>query len=155
MPRHTNPHNYKPTALDGDLLAARARRRRAAPRRADGSHTHHAAELTAAALRLREHGRTVAIGKQLWKEHGDQAMAHVQALVEIGPRPFGSENLAKATDYIEAQLKSIGVEPVRHEVMQAQEKKLIRNLYCTIPGGGGEGEALRGAAPGVEGLAPS
>ena len=47
---------------------------------------------------------------------GDQAMAHVQALVEIGPRPFGSENLAKATDYIEGQLKSIGVEPVRHEL---------------------------------------
>ena len=75
MPRHTNPHDYKPTALNGDLLAARARRRLAAPRRADGSHTHHAAELTAAALRLREHSRTIAIGKQLWKEHGDQAMA--------------------------------------------------------------------------------
>ena len=75
MPRHTNPHQYKPDALDGDLLAARARRRRAAPQRADGSRTHHAAELTAAALRLREHSRTVAIGKQLWKEHGDQAMA--------------------------------------------------------------------------------
>ncbi|MEC7724622.1 MAG: hypothetical protein VYD05_03830, partial [Planctomycetota bacterium] len=54
--------------------------------------------------------------------NGDQAMVHVQALVGIGPRPFGSENLAKAADYIEGQLKSIGVEPVRHEVMQAQEK---------------------------------
>ncbi|MEC8651388.1 MAG: M28 family peptidase [Planctomycetota bacterium] len=73
---------------------------------------------------------------------GDQAMAHVQALVEIGPRPFGSESLAKATDYIEGQLKSIGVEPVRHEVMQAQEQKLIRNLYCTIPGGGGDGSPI-------------
>ena len=63
---------------------------------------------------------------------GDQAMAHVQALVEIGPRPFGSENLAKATDYIEGQLQSIGVEPVRHEVMQAQEKKLIRKVDFVI-----------------------
>ena len=37
-------------ALGGDLLAARARRTRAAPQRADGSRTHHAAELTAAAF---------------------------------------------------------------------------------------------------------
>ena len=65
---------------------------------------------------------------------GARAMAHVEALVEIGPRPFGSENLAKATDYIEAQLSSLGLEPKRHEELQQQEQKLIRNLYCMVPG---------------------
>ena len=65
---------------------------------------------------------------------GGKAMAHVEALVEIGPRPFGSENLAKATDYIAGQLTEIGLEPKRHEEMHDAEKKLIRNLYCMIPG---------------------
>ncbi|GEM_PF-1461026 len=70
---------------------------------------------------------------------GARAMAHVEALVEIGPRPFGSDNLAKAADYIEAQLVEMGLEPKRHEEMQPQEKKLIRNLYCMIPGADPEG----------------
>ncbi|MGC6486809.1 MAG: M28 family peptidase, partial [Planctomycetota bacterium] len=70
---------------------------------------------------------------------GGRAMAHVEALVEIGPRPFGSENLAKATDYIEGQLKGLGLSPARHEVMQKDEKKLIRNLYCMVPGADPEG----------------
>ncbi|MCK5942694.1 MAG: M28 family peptidase [Planctomycetes bacterium] len=65
---------------------------------------------------------------------GDRAMTHVEALVKIGPRPFGSDNLAKAADYIEAQLKDIGLSPQRHEVMHAKEKKMIRNLYCQIDG---------------------
>ncbi len=70
---------------------------------------------------------------------GDRAMSHVEALVKIGPRPFGSDNLAKATDYIEAQLVALGLAPERHEVMQAREKKLIRNLYCMVPGADPEG----------------
>jgi len=62
-------------------------------------------------------------------------MAHVEALVKIGARPFGSDNLAKATDYIEGELKKIGgLDPKRHEVVHAGEKKTIRNLYCMVPG---------------------
>lgn len=65
---------------------------------------------------------------------GGKAMAHVEALVKIGPRPFGSDNLAKATDYIEGELKKIGLAPKRHEEMHAAEKKMIRNLYCMVEG---------------------
>ncbi|MFN3241302.1 MAG: M28 family peptidase [Planctomycetota bacterium] len=65
---------------------------------------------------------------------GGKAMAHVEALVKIGARPFGSDNLAKATDYLEGELKKIGLTPQRHEEMHAKEKKMIRNLYCMIEG---------------------
>ena len=65
---------------------------------------------------------------------GGAVMTHVEKLVEIGPRPFGSENLAKATDYIERQLKLMGLQPERHEELHEAEQKLIRNLYCMIPG---------------------
>jgi len=61
-------------------------------------------------------------------------MAHVDAILEFGPRPFGSDNLGKAADYICAEIKKIGLEPKRHEEMHAKEKKLIRNLYCQIDG---------------------
>ena len=69
---------------------------------------------------------------------GGRAMAHVEALVKIGPRPFGSDNLAQATNYIEGELKKIGLQPERHEVMEEKEKKLIRNLYCMVPGADAE-----------------
>ena len=62
-------------------------------------------------------------------------MAHVEALVKIGPRPFGSDNLAKAADYIEGELRKIpGITPQRHEEVHATEKKTIRNVYCMIEG---------------------
>ncbi len=65
---------------------------------------------------------------------GKKAMAHVQALVAIGPRPFGSPELAKAADYIGSELKKLGLEMQRHEVMHEKEKKTIRNLYVQIDG---------------------
>lgn len=49
-----------------------------------------------------------------WKEFsGVKAFEHVQAQVELGPRPPGSENIRKLRDYITAQLSSCGwkVEP--------------------------------------------
>ena len=46
---------------------------------------------------------------------GSAAMAHVDAMLKIGPRPFGSDNLAKAADYICAEIKKIGLEPKRQE----------------------------------------
>ena len=61
-------------------------------------------------------------------------MAHVDALLKLGPRPFGSDNLAKAADYICAELKKIGLEPKRQEVEHAKEQKTIRNIYCQIDG---------------------
>lgn len=66
---------------------------------------------------------------------GSAAMAHVDAMLEIGPRPFGSDNLAKAANYICAEIGKIdGLKAERHEVEHAQEKKTIRNIYCQIDG---------------------
>ncbi len=66
---------------------------------------------------------------------GHAAMEHVRYLVEeIGPRPFGSDNLGKAADYFSQQVAALGLKMERHEVMDERENKLIRNLYCKIPG---------------------
>jgi Zn-dependent M28 family amino/carboxypeptidase len=74
---------------------------------------------------------------------GGRAMAHVESLVKIGPRPFGSDNLAKAADYIEGQLREIpGITPQRHEEVHPTEKKTIRNLYCMIEGVDPDGPIL-------------
>lgn len=66
---------------------------------------------------------------------GARAMAHVNKLCnEIGARPFGSDNLAKATDYLCAELKALGLEPRRHEVVDPPSGKTIRNVWCQIDG---------------------
>jgi glutaminyl-peptide cyclotransferase len=44
-----------------------------------------------------------------WKEFsGDKALAHVQALVDLGPRPPGSAAIQKARDYLHQQLEATG-----------------------------------------------
>ena len=66
---------------------------------------------------------------------GDAAMAHVRHIVEqIGPRPFGSDNLKKTTDYFAAQIEKLGLKPEIHEQVDAPSKKTMRNLYCRIDG---------------------
>jgi len=65
---------------------------------------------------------------------GNAALRHVEALVKIGPRPFGSAELAKAADYVQAEVEKIGLKLERHEVEHAKEKKTIRNLYTRIDG---------------------
>jgi glutaminyl-peptide cyclotransferase len=47
--------------------------------------------------------------KEIWKEvSGEKALAHVQKLVDLGPRPSGSEAIEKARAYIKEQLNSFG-----------------------------------------------
>ena len=65
---------------------------------------------------------------------GAAAYAHVERLVAIGPRPFGSEALVQAADYIAAEMKELDLELKLHEVLHAKEKKTIRNLYVRIDG---------------------
>jgi glutaminyl-peptide cyclotransferase len=65
---------------------------------------------------------------------GDAAMAHVKAMVAFGPRPFGSDALAKTADYIVAEGKKAGVVVERHELVHEKEQKTIRNLYAKIDG---------------------
>jgi Zn-dependent M28 family amino/carboxypeptidase len=63
-----------------------------------------------------------------------KAYAHLEKLVGFGPRPFGSDALAKTADYIEGELKKLGLSPKRHELAHEKEKKTIRNLYVPIDG---------------------
>jgi glutaminyl-peptide cyclotransferase len=65
---------------------------------------------------------------------GGKAFAHVQAMVGFGPRPFGSDALAKTADHITGELTKLGLKPQRHEVLHEREKKTIRNLYAQIDG---------------------
>ena len=52
----------------------------------------------------------------LWENFsGEKAFAHVQHLVELGPRPAGSEALEKSRLYIIEQLKSAGWTVARSE----------------------------------------
>jgi hypothetical protein len=51
---------------------------------------------------------------RIWEEFsGDKALAHVQRLVDLGPRPPGSEAIEKSRDYIENQLRLSGWEVTR------------------------------------------
>lgn len=66
---------------------------------------------------------------------GDRAYEHVRQLsVVIGERPFGSEGLAKAADYICGEVQKLGLEPKRHEPVDGPSGKTIRNLYVQIDG---------------------
>ena len=49
------------------------------------------------------------VKKELWKEFsGDKAFEYTKAQVDFGPRPAGSEALAKTRDYLVANLKQLG-----------------------------------------------
>jgi glutaminyl-peptide cyclotransferase len=46
---------------------------------------------------------------KIWEEFsGEKAFAHVQRLVDLGPRPAGSQAIEKSRDYIEEQLRRFG-----------------------------------------------
>ncbi|HEY4758467.1 MAG TPA: hypothetical protein VIH43_07890, partial [Chthoniobacterales bacterium] len=53
---------------------------------------------------------------RLWENFsGEKAFAHVQHLVDLGPRPAGSEALEKSRLYIIEQLRSAGWSTMRSE----------------------------------------
>src|SRR5256885_10903319 len=50
-----------------------------------------------------------ASSERIWTQFsGEKALAHVQHLVDFGPRPAGSEAIEKSRAYIKEQLKSCG-----------------------------------------------
>jgi glutaminyl-peptide cyclotransferase len=47
--------------------------------------------------------------RKIWEDFsGDKALAHVQAMVDLGPRPPGSEAIEKTRTYLTRQLESAG-----------------------------------------------
>jgi hypothetical protein len=67
---------------------------------------------------------------------GERAFEHVRKQVEIGPRPAGSAELAKARDYIVGELKSYGLNVTLDEFTTKTpvgERKMI-NVTAELPG---------------------
>ena len=67
---------------------------------------------------------------------GERAFEHVRQQVEIGPRPAGSAELARARDYIITELKSYGLNVTTDEftaTTPAGKKKMV-NVAAEIPG---------------------
>jgi glutaminyl-peptide cyclotransferase len=67
---------------------------------------------------------------------GERAFEHVRKQVEIGPRPAGSAELARARDYITNELKSYGLNVTTDEFTATTPmgKKKMVNIIAEIPG---------------------
>jgi glutaminyl-peptide cyclotransferase len=69
---------------------------------------------------------------------GARAYAHVAHLVEIGPRPPGSDGIKRAQQYIQAELESYGckVESDEFGADTPIGRVTMKNLLAKAPGGG-------------------
>ncbi|MBL8800709.1 MAG: M28 family peptidase [Planctomycetes bacterium] len=68
-----------------------------------------------------------------------KAWAHLEALVAIGPRPAGSGGAVKTVEYLETQLKSYGLTPVRESFIARATPAgdvPMCNLYVDLPAAG-------------------
>jgi len=76
---------------------------------------------------------------KIWEEFsGDKALAHVQRLVDFGPRPAGSTAIEKSRDYIENQLHRSGWQVTRQAFSDDTPRGKMRfvNLIAEFPGQG-------------------
>jgi hypothetical protein len=67
---------------------------------------------------------------------GERAFGHVRKMVEMGPRPAGSQELAKTRDYIKSELQSAGLK-ISTDDFDAQTPvgtKKMSNVVAEIPG---------------------
>lgn len=67
---------------------------------------------------------------------GERALAHVRALVSLGPRPAGSPGIQRAREYILKQLhrSHIAVEEVSFAASTPRGRVLMTNYVAKIPG---------------------
>jgi glutaminyl-peptide cyclotransferase len=73
---------------------------------------------------------------KIWEEFsGEKALAHVQRLVDLGPRPPGSEAIEKSRDYIENQLRLSGWQVTRQAFTDDTPRGKARfvNLIARFP----------------------
>jgi glutaminyl-peptide cyclotransferase len=84
-------------------------------------------------------GSQRAAQARIWEEvSGDKALAHVQRLVDLGPRPPGSEAIEKSRDYIENQLRLVGWQVTRQAFTANTPRGKVRfvNLLARFPAHG-------------------
>ena len=75
----------------------------------------------------------------IWEEFsGEKAFAHIQRLVDFGPRPAGSKALEKSRDYIEDQLRRSGWQVTRQAFSDDTPRGKIQfvNLIAQFSGQG-------------------
>jgi glutaminyl-peptide cyclotransferase len=75
--------------------------------------------------------------KKIWEEFsGEKAFAHVQAMVEIGPRPAGSEAIEKTRKYLTEQLEPLGWKVERQSFADDTPRGKVQfvNLLATFGG---------------------
>ncbi len=74
-----------------------------------------------------------------------RAFADARAMVELGPRPLGSEALESTRAYIEAELRASGLEPWRDEFEADTPIGPVpmANIVATVPAGSGASDGMR------------
>ena len=76
-------------------------------------------------------------GKKIWEDFsGDKALAHVQAMVEFGPRPPGTEAIEKTRAYLTKQLEFCGWKVERQSFTDETPRGKVEfvNLIATFGG---------------------
>src|SRR5438876_5934432 len=76
---------------------------------------------------------------KIWEDFsGEKAFAHVQRLVDFGPRPAGSTAIEKSRDYIEDQLRRSGWQVTRQAFSDDTPRGTIQfvNLVAQFSGQG-------------------
>ena len=76
---------------------------------------------------------------KIWEElSGEKALAHVERLVDFGPRPSGSEAIEKSRNYIEDQLRRSGWRVKRQAFTDNTPRGKVQfvNLTAQFPGQG-------------------
>ena len=84
-------------------------------------------------------GSLRAAPPKIWDEFsGEKAFAHVQRLVDFGPRPAGSKSVEKSREYIENELRRAGWQVTRQAFSDDTPRGKIQfvNLVAQFPGHG-------------------
>ena len=88
-------------------------------------------------ISLLEPNTSPAAQTKIWEQFsGEKAFAHVQRLVDLGPRPSGSEAIEKSRQYIEEQLRSSGWQVTRQAFTDDTPRGKVQfiNLIAQFPG---------------------
>jgi glutaminyl-peptide cyclotransferase len=82
---------------------------------------------------------SAAAQTKIWEDlSGEKALAHVQRLVDFGPRPSGSEAIENSRGYIEDQLRRSGWQVTRQEFSDDSPRGKVQfvNLIAQFSGQG-------------------
>jgi hypothetical protein len=85
-----------------------------------------------------ERAKTQSQPRKIWEDFsGDKALAHVQAMVNLGPRPPGTDAIEKARTYLTKQLETAGWKVERQTFSEQTPRGTMQfvNLIATFGSG--------------------